>query len=137
NTYKNATISVDVNILKGHTGGLFFRISADAFGNYSGYLFEIDSQGNYKISVVTGGNTTAFQGHDWTQSSALKTGNNVKNTLQVIAHDDTFLFYANGTFLTQAMDTTYVTEGDIGFLATASTTSADVVYSNLRVYSQQ
>jgi hypothetical protein len=59
----------------------------------------------------------------------------VKNTLQVIVHDDTFLFYANGTFLTQVMDTTYVTEGDIGFLATATTTSADVVYSNLKVYS--
>ena len=27
NTYKNATLSVDMNILSGHSGGLFFRLA--------------------------------------------------------------------------------------------------------------
>ena len=62
----------------------------------------------------------------------------MKNILQVIVRNDTFLFYANGMFLTEVKDTTY-TDGDIGFLASTTTvgTKANVVYSNLKVYSQQ
>lgn len=130
NQYQDATISVDMSILKGHNGGLFFRTSTDLLNNYSGYLFEVDSQGNYKISAF---NNTVLQ--DWTSSSALKTGFNVKNTLQVIMHGSTLLFYANSVFLVSLTDTTYTT-GEIGFLATSQNTSADVVYSNLKVYPQ-
>lgn len=134
NTYKNATIAVDMNIISGHTGGLFFRVNTDSFNNYSGYLFEVDSQGNYKISTVSGTSTTPLPGHDWTAAAALKQGTNVKNTLQVIVHGTTFLFYANGTFLTQATDATFTAAGDIAFLATTNGTKADIVYSNLKVY---
>ncbi|MFL5586208.1 MAG: serine/threonine protein kinase [Ktedonobacteraceae bacterium] len=134
NTYKNATLSVDVNLLNGHSGGLFFRLGTDFLGNYSGYLFEVDSQGNYKISTISGGSPTALPGHDWTKTSALKQGYNVKNTLQVIMTDKSFLFYANGIYLTQVTDTTFSAAGDIGFLGTATSTNADVVYSNLTVY---
>lgn len=132
--YKNATIAVDMNILSGHSGGLFFRVTTDTFNNYSGYLFEVDSKGNYKISTVSGTTTTPLAGHDWTATTALKQGYNVKNTLQVIVQNDTFLFYSNGTFLTQVTDTTYVAAGDIGVLATTTDAAADVVYSNLKVY---
>ncbi len=134
NTYKNAALSVDMNMLSGHSGGLFFRLSTDVLGNYSGYFFEVDSQGNYKISTISGGSPTALPGHDWTKTSALKQGYNVKNTLQVIMTGNTFLFYANGIFLTQVTDTTFSAAGDIGFLGTTQDTKADVVYSNLKVY---
>ena len=133
--YKNATISVDVNILSGHSGGLFFRLSTDTFGNYDGYLFEVDTQGQYKISLVVGSVANALSGHDWTATSALKTGNNVKNTLQVIMRDNTFLFYINGTFLTSATDSTYSSAGLVGFLATIQISKADIVYSDLKIYS--
>jgi len=132
--YKNATIAVDMNIVSGHSGGLFFRVTTDAFNNYSGYLFEADSKGNYKISTVSGTTITPLAGHDWTATTALKQGYNVKNTLQVIVQNGTFLFYSNGTFLTQVTDTTYVAAGDIGLLATTTDAAADVVYSNLKVY---
>ena len=136
NTYKNATISVDMSMISGHSGGLFFRVNTDSFNNYSGYLFEADSQGNYKISTVAGGSPTAIQGHDWTATTALKQGYNVKNTLQVIVRDNTFLLYINGVFLTQVTDTTYPSEGNIALLATTTVTGtkADIVYSNLKVY---
>src|SRR6266566_8664224 len=134
NNYKNATILVDVNMLSGHSGGLFFRLSTDTFGNYDGYLFEIDSQGDYKISLVAGSVANALSGHDWTATSALKTGNNVKNTLQVIMRKNTFLFYINGTFLTPATDSNYNSDGQVGFLATTQTSKAHIVYSNLYVY---
>jgi serine/threonine protein kinase len=134
-TYKNATISVDVNMLSGHSGGLFFRLSTDTLGNYDSYLFEIDSQGYYKISWTAGTTSiNTLSGHGWTATSALKPGNNVKNTLQVIMRKNTFLFYINGTFLTSATDSTYNSAGQVGFLATTQTSKADIVYSNLYVY---
>ncbi|MGI9057295.1 MAG: serine/threonine protein kinase [Ktedonobacteraceae bacterium] len=134
NTYKNATIAVDMSMISGHSGGLLFRVNTGTFNSYTGYLFEVDSQGNYKISTVSGTSTTVLQGHDWTATAALKQGTNVKNTLQVIVQGTTFLFYANGTFLTQATDATFTSAGDIALLATTNGTKADIVYSNLKVY---
>lgn len=134
--YQNATISVDVKINSGHSGGLFFRVNTDLLNRYAGYLFEVDSKGNYKISMMFYTTVTALRGHDWTLSSSLKQGTKTSNTLLVIMHGSTFLFYANGTFLTQVTDTTYTTEGTIAFLATTSNAPADIVYSNLKVYPQ-
>ena len=132
--YKNVAITVDMDLLKGHSGGLAFRVNIGAFNSYNDYLFEVQSTGLYKISVQAGATLTTLQ--DWTTSSALKKGYNVKNTLQVIAHDNTFNFYANGTFLVQLQDSTYTTEGNIALFATAdeTETNTEVVYSNLKVY---
>ena len=94
----------------------------------------MDSQGNYKISTVSGGAPAPLPGHDWTKTPALKQGFNEKNTLQVVMTNNRFLFYANGVFLTQVTDTTFNAAGDIGFLATTQGTNANVVYSNLKVY---
>jgi hypothetical protein len=130
-TYSDLAVSVDVKILNGHSGGLFFRVSTDPLNNYTGgYLFEIDSQGNYRISSFNGG---AQPLHDWTSSSALKQGNTVTNTLLAIAQGSKLLFYANGVFLTEVDDSTY-TSGVIAFLATTTDTNADVVYTNVKVY---
>lgn len=134
NAYRNATISVDMSMVSGHSGGLFFRLSTDIVNDFSGYLFEADSQGHYKISMMSSGNPTPLPGHDWTQTPALKQGYNVKNTLQVIMSDNTFLFYANGIFLTQVTDSTFSDAGDIGFLATTQGSDANIVYSNLKVF---
>src|SRR6266700_3768255 len=67
-SYRDETISVDVKILRGHSGGLFFRFGEDGFGGYSGYLFEIANTGEYQISSWSSGNL----GQDWTPSPALK-----------------------------------------------------------------
>lgn len=132
-TYLNAAISVHVTLLSGHSGGLFFRLSTDPLGDYDGYLFEIDPQGHYKISTINGGSVSALQ--DWTFSSVLKQGYHVTNTLQVIMQNNEYLFYVNGDFLTALSDSTYVSAGDIGFVATTSGgASADVLYTDLSVY---
>jgi serine/threonine protein kinase len=133
-TYQNAAVAVDVNILIGHSGGLFFRLNTDGFGFYDGYLFEIDSKGNYKISQVGSDGVNTIQ--DWRPSAALKQGNDRVNTLQVIFRGTTYLFYANSVYLTTITDNTYTAVGDIGFLATTTDTRADIVYSNLKVYPQ-
>lgn len=128
--YGNATIRIDVTILKGHSGGLFFRFSSGTFGTYNGYLFEIDSKGNYKLSIFAG---NIIQ--DWTPSPALKTGYNVTNTLAVIMQGSTFALYANGAYLTTLTDSSNAfASGDVAFFASAANTDTEVVFSNLGVY---
>jgi eukaryotic-like serine/threonine-protein kinase len=133
--YQNAAITVDVQILSGQTGGLFFHIGTNIFNEYAGYLFEIDSAGRYRISASDNySRSSATLLKDWTTSPALRKGNSVTNTLQVIAQGSNLSFYANGVFLVQLTDTTY-TSGVVAFLATSNgTTTADVVYSNLKVF---
>lgn len=132
--YQNVAITVDVRILSGQTGGLFFRISTDFFGEYAGYLFEINSTGKYRISTSQRFNVSITPLQGWKFSSALRQGNAATNTLQVIARGSDLFFYANGVFLVQLKNTQY-TSGVVGFLATSDgTTQADVLYSNLSVY---
>lgn len=137
--YTNATFSTDVSIQQGHSGGVFFYVNPDALGAYAGYLFEVDTQGHYKISHAsnfnTGDNTVIMQ--DWTASSALKTGAGAKNKLQIIARNGTLLFYINGAYVFQQQDSTF-TSGYLAFLATTTQgdQNADVVYSNVAVYQQ-
>ena len=125
--YRDATVKVDVTILAGDSGGLFLRFSG---GAYNGYLFEIDSNGNYKFSIF-GGNTI----QDWTSSSALKTGYNVTNTITVIMNGDSFALYANGTYIATLTDPSYTYEsGNLALFASAPDTDTEVVFSNLKVY---
>jgi hypothetical protein len=134
NTYQNMAITVDMRILSGHSGGLFFRVNTDVFNDYSGYLVEVDSTGRYKISSSQDFtlNFTILQ--DWTASSALKKGNSATNTLQVIAQGSGLSFYANGVFLVKLTDTTFTTAGVVAFLASSAGTKTEVVYSNLKIY---
>jgi len=131
-TYLNAAISVHVTLLSGNSGGLFFRLSTDALGFYDGYLFEIDAQGRYKISTINDGTVAPLR--NWAPSPDIKQGYHVTNTLQVIMQNSTYLFYANGVFLTSLSDSTYTSAGNIGFVATTNGTNADIVYSDLSVY---
>ena len=131
--YQDVAIFVNVSILSGHSGGLFFRISTNILNQYAGYLFEVDSIGRYRISASQNYSSSINPLlQDWTASPALKQGHNVINTLQVITQGSNLFFYANGAFLVQLADTNY-TSGVIAFLATSDGTPADVVYSTLRV----
>ncbi len=129
-SYRDETISVDVKILRGHSGGLFFRFGEDGFGGYSGYLFEIANTGEYQISSWSSGNL----GQDWTPSPALK--HDSVNTLVVMMCGNTFSFYANKTFLVKLTDDSNAHPGasSIALAAIAINSSTEVVYSNLKVY---
>ncbi|HZU67941.1 MAG TPA: protein kinase [Ktedonobacteraceae bacterium] len=134
NTYQNVAITVNMRILSGHSGGLFFRVNTNFFGSYSGYLFEIDSTGRYKISRSSNYSLNITTLQDWTASSAIKQGNAVTNTLQVIAKGNSLSFYVNGVFLVTLTDSTYSSAGGVAFLASGSGTPTEVVYSNLKIY---
>ncbi|HEY0754459.1 MAG TPA: protein kinase [Ktedonobacteraceae bacterium] len=132
--YGNFALTVDINILSGHSGGVFFRLSTNLLTNYDGYLFEIDSQGRYKISYEQGAGINTLR--DWTPAPSLARGYNQTNLVQLIARGNTFIFYINGQALKQIQNSYYTDAHTIGFLATSEQTgaSAEVVYSNLKLY---
>lgn len=133
-TYGNLALTVDVNLFSGHSGGVYFRLSTNLLGHYDGYLFEIDAQGNYKISYQQGTGNNALK--NWSPTPLLHRGNHVNNLLQLVARGSTLTFYVNSQFLTQIQDSYDTTANTIGFLASASQggDDAEVVYSNLKVY---
>ena len=132
--FQDFTLKVDMRIVSGQSGGLFFR--ANNQGIDAGYLFEVNSQGEYRLSSsadFTGGRTTL---QNWTASSALNKGFDVNNTLEVIVQGSTLKLYANGGFLTAVQDAAFPDTGYIGLQASTDNQnqSADVVYTNLKVY---
>jgi eukaryotic-like serine/threonine-protein kinase len=134
-SYTNATISVDITMLGGHAGGVFFRVNTDLFRNYAGYLFALDSQGNYTVSRSNNFSSGDVPLKEGTVASGFRAGYNVKNTLQIIANGSSLSFYVNGVFLDKEQDATF-TSGDIAFFASATdnSTDADIAYSNIRVF---
>jgi hypothetical protein len=133
NTYGNLALTVNIDLLSGHSGGIFFRLS-DMLGYYYGYCIEIGSQGNYKIFYEQGRKLNELKG--WTTTSFLQSGYRVNNLLQIIARGTTLTFYANNKFLTQIQDNTDTSTSTIGFFATADQGGGDaeIVYSNLKAY---
>lgn len=129
-SYTNPTISVDMRILQGHSGGIFVRFQ-DNGGAYGGYLFEISSAGEYKISSV---NWQANALIGWTASSAIKMGG--KNTFAVITCGHHFKFYVNNAFLGQTSDdkNSYISSSPIALAALADNSPTEIIYSNLKVY---
>ena len=128
-------ISVDMLQHGGHSGGISVRIvNTTVFGNYRGYLFEVSNERQYKISLDNGINIDPII--DWRSSPLVQKGSTVKETLQVIAQGNTFLFYVNGQFLDHIQDSTYSAPGTVGFLATTQDggSDADIVYTNLKIY---
>lgn len=137
NSYTDAAITVDMSIRGGLSGGLFFRmhtIYPFNTGPYAGYLFEVDGNGRYRVlSSGDYDNSSATVLKDWTPSSALRQGS-ATNTLQVITQGNNLSFFVNGVFLTSLSDSGY-SSGLLAFLARSDgTTPADVVYTDLAVY---
>ena len=134
-TYRDIALTVTTRILSGVSCGIFFRVSTDVFGEYSGYLYEITTTGKFRISLFSQRiSATITPLKNWTFSPALRQGYASSNTLQVIAQGSSLSLNANGAFLVRLVDSTYTT-GLIAFFATTNgIKQADVVYGNLKVY---
>src|SRR5207245_7842017 len=79
-TYQDMTITVNVQIVNGLTGGLMFRASPATTGHdqYSGYLFQINDVGQYQISCISSSlgsicNSSIFSLEILTISTSLQT----------------------------------------------------------------
>ena len=136
--FSDFALSVNMNITSGQAGGVFFRLSAPVLNIYMGYLFQVDSQGNYTVfsSQNYSDATASTKIKSGTIATGWKKGTGVSNTLQIIAQGPNISLYVNGVYIDSVQDGTFQS-GEVGFVATKANTNdpqAEVVYSNLKVY---
>jgi C1A family cysteine protease len=111
--FDDFTYRLDVNNLQGALGstrGMIFR-GDGSLQNY--YAFRVSS-GRYSISKCENGSVSYIrylEKHD-----AIKTGNNVWNSLKVICHGETMSFYCNGIFLYSFTDAGGFLSGKAGVI---------------------
>jgi hypothetical protein len=127
-TFGELAYQVQMTILKGDRGGIFFR-QVGSQGPY--YYFSITVTGSYELDASTDGkNLTILRKGT---SSAIKTGLNQSNLLAVVAQGSMIDLYVNGQHIDQISDTTS-SSGLIGVAADASHQPAEVAFSNAQVW---
>ncbi len=125
-SFSNVALQVEMKILSGDGGGLILR-SNSAGANI--YYFHIYPNGEYRV----------YKGQSHQLSAPLSNGSansfvaDQKNTITAIAQGSQLYFYVNQKFLTMVQDATY-SSGAIGVSSASSTTSADVVYTNAKIW---
>lgn len=126
-TDQQSDVGVDVQVsqLSGDSSsgfGVVFRRASQ--GNY--YSFRIDSGGEWAAFVCQSGSCNKLGG---ASDSAIQTGLNATNELEVDAAGSHFDFYVNGTKVGSADDSTF-SSGEIGL---SGADGDEVVFSNLTI----
>lgn len=108
--------------------GFIFRIPVLHEAN-KGYLYGFNCNGQYSLREwdATIGDKGQMTTHiNWTNSSAIQSGNNKNNTMGLMAIGDRLILYANGVLLTEVKDATF-TEGNFGlFIGARDTTNYSI-----------
>jgi hypothetical protein len=125
--FGNLTYEVQMTLLRGDRGGLFFRQVASA-GPYD--YFSITRDGSYELDVSNGKQLTILTRGS---SPAIKTGLDQPNLLAVVAQGSAIDLYVNGQHLAHLTDTT-APRGLIGVAADASAQPAEVAFRNVKVW---
>ncbi|HVU65833.1 MAG TPA: protein kinase [Ktedonobacteraceae bacterium] len=113
-------------------GGLVFR----AGGSDHYYVLEIYASGQYTFFYCSAGDCNHHIGGypDSSVVPSFHTGLHQLNTIAVVAHGNSFTFYANGQqFAGPFTDNTY-SSGMVGFYDAASQGATEVVYSNAKAW---
>ncbi len=128
---RDSAFEVKVTITQGDDAGVVIR---EDQSKLSGYIFFIDSQGNYTLettdSAVTANNKTLRSG----KNAAIKQGLKQTNLVAVVANGDTIDSYVNDTLVTSVQDATF-SNGQVGLYAAGLKTAYDVAASNARLWS--
>jgi len=126
-TFGNLTYEVQMTILKGDRGGMFFR-QVGTQGPY--YYFSIKIDGSYELDSFTGKTLNALQRGT---SPIVKRGLNQPNQLAVVALGSSVDLYVNGQSIVHISDSTS-SSGLIGVAADATDQPAEVAFNNARVW---
>ena len=127
----NVAVQVDVSLLSGSYVGMLLRSRGDQF-----YIFGISNQGQFFFSRHDAGSGANYVPLiQATTSNAILPGG-AKNTLLVVAHQDSFKLYINGTFVGQAQDGTYA-NGQFALVAGTlpPVESSQASFTNLKMFS--
>ncbi|MBV9231732.1 MAG: serine/threonine protein kinase [Chloroflexi bacterium] len=133
------TYQVQMTILKGDGGGLFFGVSS-VKNVFQAYLFVVDQTGSYTLEaeVPTGNQTsqglsTELKALLHRPSSAIKTGLNQPNLLTVIAQGNRISLYINRQYVAQ-VSVSSPASGLMGVMALATPDPTDVAFNNAQVW---
>lgn len=127
-TFDNFAYQVQMQIVSGDSGGIFFR--TDNTGT-TAYLFGINVDGHFALTVAKSGNNKNLTSGT---SNAFKTGLNQLNVLTVIAQGSTIYLYINSQYATSVTDAT-ASVGYIGVIGlNMNTGNSDVAFSNAKVW---
>ncbi len=134
-TYSNAIITVQTQLVRGDICGLVFRLNPTA---QDFYALELNRQGEYRFIRARGDNPLSWLTLiDWTRSNAINAGYGNINTILVIAHGPNFRFYVNKQLIVAAyVDTSYST-GLIGLLVGGDHSGGtEAIFSNIWVFAR-
>ncbi len=126
-TFGDLTYEVQMSILKGDRGGIFFR-QVGTQGPY--YYLSIKIDGSYELDSYNGKTSSILQRGT---SLTVKRGLNQPNLLAVVAQGNSIDLYVNGQSIVHSTDTT-TSNGLIGVAADATDQPAEVAFSNARVW---
>ncbi len=127
----NATLQVDVTLLRGNSAGMLLRMNSEQF-----YDFEITDQGQcfFRRHAPGDGNNYAYILNPTVSNSIAPLGQ--KNTLTIIANGGTFRLFINGIAVGSPLQDNNYTVGGLA-LATSTntlTTYSEASFSNLKIY---
>jgi hypothetical protein len=126
-SFADFACEVQMTILKGDRGGLFFR-QIGTQGPY--YYFSIKTDGSYELDSFNGHTSHVLkQG----TSSAIKKGLNQPNLVAVVAQGNSITLYVNRQSLAQVSDS-ITSHGLIGLAADATDQPAEVAFTNTNVW---
>jgi uncharacterized protein YraI len=109
--------------------GLLFR----APDNTQGYLYGYTCSGQYSLTIWNGSQSIVLIAP--ANNPAILTGPGAINRIGVQAFGQTYDLYANGKFLAEAQDSSYVQPGKIGYFVQAATDQPfTVAYDNLIIW---
>jgi len=127
--FSNFAFQLQMTIIKGDCGGIFFRANSSA-GKY--YLFEICQCGNYRVTLYTNNSADT---KDLANSSdpAINTGLNQSNQIAVVANGSVMDLYVNTNWINRINDSTY-SSGQIGIFADDYNNATEAAFSNAEVW---
>jgi hypothetical protein len=135
--YTNFVFEVQLQIIKGDTGGIVFRVERSnppADTQDALYAFFIGQDSSYYFGTFQGTSTGA-QYHSLTNgtSAAINPGLNQINVIAVVAQGSSIMIYVNHQQLVNMTDNTF-SYGKIGVAASNLGHSTEVVFSNAKVW---
>ena len=127
--YNEITIEMPDQCQPDDRFGLLFR----APDNLRGYLYGLTCDGRYTMTMWDGDVTTVLV--EPSSSEVIMTGPEAVNRIGVLAYGDRYYLYANGVFLAEAQDATFLQEGKLGLYVRTATEQPFVVsFDNLGVW---
>ncbi len=120
---------VQMTIISGNEGGIFFRLSLSGKNQFIAYLFSLNSNGTYNLWAIH----TYYKTLLHSVSSFIKPGLNQSNLITVIAKGKLIALYVNNRYVDSIVDNS-ATTGRIGLFAQDLSQITEVAFSNLVVW---